>query len=299
MSSPEPKQPPEKSLLTDLTGVGTDWRSAVLVPVLAVISALIVGAFVIAVTDLDLLRTWTTQGPGPALAATFRTIGNAYGGLFKGAFGSLRGVSETLTASTPLILAGLSVAVGFQAGLFNIGAEGQMVIGGVSALMIAFSFPGLPAVVHVPLALIGGIIGGGVWGAIPGWLRAKTGAHEVITTIMMNWIAIRLLDYLLRVPILQAPGRTDPVSKSVVPSAYLPGIMTWINRNFRAHLGIVVALLVAWLFYWLLYKSTVGYEFRGVGYNPDAARYAGMNVAWAYILVMARRCRCRQVSALT
>jgi general nucleoside transport system permease protein len=287
MSSPEPKQPPEKSLLTDLTGVGTDWRSAVLVPVLAVISALIVGAFVIAVTDLDLLRTWTTQGPGPALAATFRTIGNAYGGLFKGAFGSLRGVSETLTASTPLILAGLSVAVGFQAGLFNIGAEGQMVIGGVSALMIAFSFPGLPAVVHVPLALIGGIIGGGVWGAIPGWLRAKTGAHEVITTIMMNWIAIRLLDYLLRVPILQAPGRTDPVSKSVVPSAYLPGIMTWINRNFRAHLGIVVALLVAWLFYWLLYKSTVGYEFRGVGYNPDAARYAGMNVAWAYILVMA------------
>jgi simple sugar transport system permease protein len=142
-------------------------------------------------------------------------------------------------------------------------------------------------VLHVTLALIAGIIGGAIWGGIPGWLRAQTGAHEVITTIMMNWIAIRLLDYLLRTPLLQAPGRTDPVSKSVLESAYLPRIMTWISPNYRAHFGIIVALAVAWFAYWLLFKSTIGFEFRAVGYNPDAAKYAGMSVTWAYILVMA------------
>lgn len=289
--SDQRQSPPEKEqksgFFADLTGVGVDWRSAVLVPLLAVFSALVVGAFIIAVTDLDLLRKWGTEGPGPALAATWHTIADAYGGLFKGAFGSMRGISETLTMSAPLILAGLAVAIGFRAGLFNIGAEGQMLIGGVFALMVAFSFPGLPGVLHVTLALIAGIIGGAIWGGIPGWLRAKTGAHEVITTIMMNWIAIRLLDYLLRTPVLQAPGRTDPVSKSVLESAYLPRIMSWIDPNYRAHFGIVVALLVAWFAYWLLFKSTIGFEFRAVGYNPDAAKYAGMSVTSAYILVMA------------
>jgi len=277
----------QKSFLADLTGVGADWRSAVLVPLLAVFSALVVGAIIIAVTDLDLLRKWTAEGPGPALAATFHVIADAYGGLFKGAFGSLGGLSETLTASAPLILAGLAVAIGFRAGLFNIGAEGQMVIGGAFSLMVGFSLAGLPPVLHVTLALIGGIIGGAIWGAIPGWLRAKTGAHEVITTIMLNWIAIRLLDYLLRTPILQAEGRSDPVSKSVLEGAYLPRIMSWINPSYRVHLGILVALLAAWFTYWLLFKSTIGFEFRAVGYNPDAAKYGGMNVAMAYVLVMA------------
>jgi simple sugar transport system permease protein len=266
-----------------LSGIGADWQSLILVPILAVFSALVIGAFIIAVSTVDLLRLWG-ESPGEAFTETFSTIGEAYAGLFEGAFGSVGAISETLTAATPLILAGLAVAIGFRAGLFNIGAEGQMLIGGMTALMIGFSFDGLPIVIHLPLAIIGGIIGGAIWGGFPGWLRAKTGAHEVITTIMLNWIAIRLVDWALKTPFIQAEGRTDPISKSVLESARLPKLF---GAQYRVHAGIILALLVAWFAYWLLFKSTIGYEFRAVGYNPDGARYAGISVTRAYILVMA------------
>ena len=279
--------PDEKSIRgkfwEQLSGIGADWQSLILVPILAVISALVIGAFIIAVSTVDLLEMWG-ESPGKAFSETFRTIGEAYAGLFEGAFGSVGAISETLTAATPLILAGLAVAIGFRAGLFNIGAEGQMLIGGMSALMVGFSFEGLPLVIHLPLAIIAGIVGGAIWGGFPGWLRAKTGAHEVITTIMLNWIAIRLVEWALKTPFIQAEGRTDPISKSVLDSAFLPKLF---GSQYRVHFGIILALLVAWFAYWLLFKSTIGYEFRAVGYNPDGARYAGISVTRTYVMVMA------------
>jgi len=250
-----------------------DWGALVAVPLLAVLSALIVGAVLIVISE----------GPGAVLLA--------YKALFQGAFVGWGSVSETLLASTPLMLAGLSVALGFRAGLFNIGAEGQMTIGGLTAVIVGVSFEGLPAVVHLPLALIAGVAGGAVWGLIPGALRAKTGAHEVITTIMLNFIAFRSLDYALKQPLVQAEGRFDPISEVVPPSASLPKILTWLPvegaERLRLNLGFLIALAVAWLVYWLLFKSTVGFELRAVGANPSAAKYGGMGVVGAIVLVMA------------
>jgi ABC-type uncharacterized transport system permease subunit len=274
----------DNRLFREITGVGLDWRSAALVPVLAVITALIASAFIIAVTDIEALRIWGSN-PGEAARGTFGTIGSAYLALFDGAFGSASAWSETLIAAGPLILTGLSVAIGFRAGLFNIGAEGQMIIGGLLATIVGFSLH-LPWPIHLPLALLGGLVGGAIWGGIPGLLRAKTGAHEVITTIMLNWIAIRFLDWALTVDFIQAPGREDSISKDVLASARLPRFFPN-DPRVRLHAGILLALLAAAFIYWLLYRTTVGYEFRAVGYNPDAAHYAGMNVTWLYVLVMA------------
>jgi simple sugar transport system permease protein len=252
---------------------GVDWRSLVLIPTLAVLSALIVGAVFIVLTE----------GLGAILPA--------YEALFTGAFVGWGSISETLLVATPLTLAGLSVALGFRAGLFNIGAEGQMTVGGLTAVIVGFSFEGLPAVAHVPLAVLAGLVGGALWGFIPGVLRAKTGAHEVITTIMLNFIAFRTLDYVLKLPGIQQPDRFDPISKPVVASARLPKILGWLPIDnaggLRVHLGFLVALLMAWVVYWLLFKSTIGFEFRAVGANPSAAKYGGMSVVGATILVMA------------
>lgn len=290
--TPEPAAaPPEKKgglkgsrLFREITGVGLDWRNALLVPLLAVLTALIVGAIIIAVTDIEALRIWGSD-PGAAARDTFGTIKDAYIALFQGAFMGIKAWSETLVAAAPLILTGLSVAIGFRAGLFNIGAEGQMLMGGLLATIVGFSL-NLPWPIHLPLALLGGIIGGALWGGIPGLLRAKTGAHEVITTIMLNWIAIRFMDWVLRSEFIVATGRDDPVSKDVASTARLPQFFPN-DPTIRLHAGIVLALLAAGFIFWLLYKTTVGYQFRAVGYNPDGAHYAGMSVTWLYVLVMA------------
>ncbi len=249
-----------------------DWKTILVIPLLAVLSALIIGAVIIILTD----------GIGAVLPA--------YSALFRGAFLGWNSISETLLAATPLILAGLAVAVGFQAGLFNIGVEGQMTIGGLTAVIVGFSFVGLPLLVHLPLAIFAGFLGGALWGFIPGILRAKTGAHEVITTIMLNFIAYRTLDYLLKLPFIQKEGRFDPVSEDVLPSALFPRILTWLpvenSQRLRLHLGFIFALAIAWLIYWMLYRSTVGFEFRAVGANPSAAKYGGMGVGFTIVLVM-------------
>ena len=161
-----------------------------------------------------------------------------------------------------------------------------MLIGGMFALVAGFQFD-LPIFLHIPLAALAGLIGGALWGAIPGYLRAKTGAHEVITTIMLNFIALRLVDYLLTVDFFQLEGRNDPVSKSVLESARYPRLIDFINPRYRVHFGIVIAVLAAVAIWWLLFRSTIGFEFRAVGANPDGAKYAGMNVVLLYIGVMA------------
>lgn len=247
----------------------TDWRTGLVIPLLAVFTALVIGVLIIMVTGSSF---------GEAMAA--------YQALLQGSIGSVKAISETLTAATPLILSGLSVALAFRAGLFNIGGEGQALIGGMFAVWVGFSITGLPIYIHLPLAVLAGIIGGAIWGFIPGVLKAKTGAHEVITTIMLNYIALRLVDYFLKTSIFQREGRNDPVSKNVEPTANYPAFLSSIDPSLRVHAGLFVALAAAVFVSWLLFRTTIGFEFRAVGANPNAARYAGISVSKVYILVM-------------
>ncbi|MGH2730403.1 MAG: ABC transporter permease [Actinomycetota bacterium] len=256
---------------------------AFLVPFLALITALIVGALVIVFSDPDTLDAWGSffNNPGNALEASWELIYDSYSALFESSLGSKNALSETVVQATPLMLAGLSVALAFRAGLFNIGAEGQLLAGSLAAGYVGFTYD-LPAVVHLPLALLAGFAGGAVWGGIAGILKARTGAHEVITTIMLNFIALRLTDYLLLTDTYLRPGRSDPISKPVAESAELPQLA----GDLRIHAGIIVALLAAYAIWWLLFRSTVGFRFRAVGANPSAAAYAGMGVGGTYVLAM-------------
>ena len=263
------------------TGVGSSIGQAIVIPLLAVFTALVIGAFIIAVTDVDTLPLWGSD-PAEAFRLTFSGIYDAFKALFVGSLGSPRAISETLFAATPLILAGLAVAVGFQAGLFNIGVQGQMLIGGMAGLWVGFSID-VPMIFHIPLAIIAAIIGGALWGAIAGFLKAKTGAHEVITTIMLNFIAVFLVDYLLQSSLFQQAGRNDPISQPANPSAQFPTLI----GSYRINIGFLIALVAVGFVWWLMYRSTIGFEFRAVGFNPDGGRYAGMNVAWIYVSVMA------------
>jgi simple sugar transport system permease protein len=189
-----------------MTGVGESAGRALLVPALALVLALVVGAFIIMVTDVD---AWRMMGEdtGAAIGDMLSGVLVAYRELFQGAFGSVRAISETLFTATPLILAGLAVAVGFRTGLFNIGARGQMYIGGLFALWVGLHVE-LPAVLHIPLAVAAAIVGGGLWGGLAGFLKARTGAHEVITTIMLNFVAAFFVLYVLKTSVFQAEGRS-------------------------------------------------------------------------------------------
>jgi general nucleoside transport system permease protein len=247
-----------------------DVEDIIIVPILAVIIALFLGGLVMLATGVGLPR-----------------IGVAFAALFTGAVGSPAALSETLTAAAPVTLAGLGIALGFRAGLFNIGAEGQLILGGLAAVVVGFAFTGLPAFVHLPLALLAGALVGAAWAAIAGWLKAATGAHEVITTIMLNLIATQLLGYLLRNPPIQNPGRSDPISQSVLSSAQLPRLFASFDPSLRVHAGILIMIAAVVLVYWLLFRTTIGFEFRSSGSSPEAARYAGMRSGLIIVLVMA------------
>ncbi|MDZ4718068.1 MAG: ABC transporter permease [Roseiflexaceae bacterium] len=234
-----------------------------LVPILAIFTALVIGALII--------------------VATGASVTAAYSGLFRGALGTPQALANTLVAATPYIFAGLAVALGFKCGLFNIGAEGQLVMGAISAAVAGAAFTGLPAIIHLPIALIAGILGGALWGGIAGFLRAKTGAHEVITTIMLNYIAIRLTDYLIKVP-LKDPAASAPRTRFISPAAELPFLF---GADYRLNAGFILAILAAILIWWLLSKTTIGFEIRTVGANPNAAQYAGMSITRNFILAMA------------
>ncbi|HTP00342.1 MAG TPA: ABC transporter permease [Anaerolineales bacterium] len=255
----------EKGTTNRLRGV----LDALLVPVLAIITALIVGGLII----------WAVGGNAIA----------AYKALVQGAFGSPRALSETAVWSTPYIFAGLAVAFAFKGGLFNIGAEGQLALGAVAAALIGYALPvwlgiQLSPFIHIPLAVGMGILAGAIWAAIPGALKAYTGAHEVINTIMMNYIALNITSFLLNGPMkdpdpLNVVARTPPIALS----ARIPPIFP----HLRVHWGFVLALLVAVFVWWILQKTTLGREIRTVGANPDAAKYAGINVKRMIIVTMA------------
>ena len=281
-------------------------KDALMLPLLSVFTALIIGGFLIIISTPQVLEAWGnfTGNPGKALAITFTTVINAYVALFQGAFGSpvamvsafgtffstgetrqlldaFRPLSESLVITTPYIFAGLAVALGFRGGLFNIGVEGQLFVGGLASAYVGYSIKGLPWVIHLPLAVLAGVLAGAIWGAIPGILKAKTGAHEVINTIMMNYIAFRLTDHLLQGPMARPDGL--PITPEVLPTAYLPALF---SRPMRIHVGFFLALGVAWLVYWFLFKTTLGMEIRMVGANARAARYAGVRIAFITVLTM-------------
>ena len=241
---------------------------AVLVPVLAVFTALLLGAVIIVLAG------------GNPLAA--------YVGLFQGAFGSARALSETTVWATPYIFAGLAVALAFKGGLFNIGAEGQLAFGAVASAWVGYKLPellgiNLPAILHLPLAVGAGMLAGGIWGAIPGWLKARTGAHEVINTIMMNYVALNLTSFLLNGS-MKDPNPLNVVARTpqIAESARFPPLFA----GFRIHWGFVLALVAAGLVWWVLEKTTLGFEIRTSGANPDAARYAGVNVRRTIVVTM-------------
>jgi general nucleoside transport system permease protein len=272
-----------------------------LVPFLAVFTALVIGALVIVLSDAALLTLWASD-PLKALGDSLKAVGDGYGALFTGGLGNpetyaaaftsgdldqivkaFNPVSESLLAATPLIFTGLAVALGFRSGLFNIGAEGQLYLGAIVATFVGFSLHGLPMFVHLPLAVAAGFLGGALWGFVPGLLKARTGAHEVIVTIMMNYISYQLVIWVLSQSWYQRPGRSDPVSPMVDPSAMLPQIIDGLRLNW----GFVLALVAAAVVSWLLFRSTLGFEFRAVGLNPSAARYAGMSISRTLIVTMA------------
>ncbi|MGG5751134.1 ABC transporter permease [Zafaria sp. Z1313] len=268
-------------------------QSSALVSVLAVVLSLIVGGLLIALTDE---RTRGAAGyffsrPGDTLSAAWQAASGAYAAMFRGAvfnYNASNGVdmikplTETLTMATPLITASLGVALAFRAGLFNIGAQGQIIIGAAMAGYIGFAWQ-LPWPIHILLVVLVAMLGGAVWGGLVGWIKARTGAHEVILTIMFNYVAVHLLAYILTLPAMLRPGSNNPVSPIMQPSAQYPLIL---GPDFRVHLGFLLGLLATWGVWWLLERSTIGFELKAVGANPSAARTAGINTTRATVIAM-------------
>lgn len=263
----------------------TSLKQILLVPAYAVLSGLIIGAI--------------------AILASGGNVLEAYGALFTGSFGipsrfvdgfqqffstgetagllkAIYPFTESLVTATPYIFGGLAVALGFRCGLFNIGAEGQFFIGALCSAFVGYSIKGIPFYIHLPLALLAGAAGGALWGTVPGFLKARFGAHEVVNTIMMNWIAFRLSDWLLNGPMKASGFR--PVTPNVQVTAELP---RFFPDPLRLNWGFILALITAYVVYWFLFKTTIGFEIRSVGANPDAAKYAGMSIVRNLVLVMA------------
>jgi ABC-type uncharacterized transport system permease subunit len=305
-TNPETNDQKKVSKSTEPRKQGSKLIQTLLVPALAILTGFIIGAIVIALSNDAVIAAYRNffHAPGTALAATWKAIATAYGALLHGSLGSIpeiyKGIqsysatgnskpllmaiypfTESLATVTPYILAGLAVAVGFKCGLFNIGAEGQFGIGALCSVFVGYSLHGLPWYIHLPLACLAGAAGGAIWGAIPGLLKGLTGAHEVVITIMMNYISFRLSDWLLNGP-MKAPGYR-PLTTVIENSAMLP---RFFPAPLRFNWGFFLALAVAVFVWWFLFKTTIGMEIRSVGANPDGARYAGMNIVKNFVIAM-------------
>ncbi|GAA0608895.1 ABC transporter permease [Kribbella sandramycini] len=258
------------------------WAIQGLVSVSAIVLALLVGAILIIVGDDEVNAAVKYFGAAPmdTISAAFSAVGEAYQALAVGAIGGITPISESLTQATPLICGGLAVSLAFRTGLFNIGAQGQLIMGAILAGYVGFAWH-LPPVLHLIVAIVAGLIGGAIWGGMVGLLKARTGAHEVIVTIMLNYVAIYLLQWLLTTSTFQRPGRADPISPIVDANAQYPQF-----GDTRLHVGFLLALVAAVFVWWLLNKSTIGFELRAVGANADASKTAGMSVGRAYVVAM-------------
>ncbi|WP_442860332.1 ABC transporter permease [Arthrobacter sp. zg-Y40] len=267
--------------------------SHAVVSVLSVLLALVVGGILIAATDEEVgaAASYFFSRPTDLLAAAWSAASGAYVALFQGSVLNFEAettarffypLTQTLTVATPLILAGLGVAVAFRTGLFNIGAQGQILIGAAMAAWVGFTFH-LPVGLHLLLVIVAGMLGGAIWAGIAGALKAKTGAHEVIVTIMLNYVAINLVLFLLSTPAFQRPGSSNPISPQLDENAMFPPLL---GAGFRLHWGFVLAVLATVFIWWLMNRSTVGFELKAVGANPSAARNAGISTTKGYIIVM-------------
>ncbi|GAA2171632.1 ABC transporter permease [Agrococcus versicolor] len=267
-----------------------------MVSLLAVLVAFVVGGVLIAATDETVQESsgYFFARPGDTLGAIASAVGGAYWALFQGSIFNfsrpeggfvafIRPLTETLHFAAPLIAAGLGVAVAFRVGMFNIGGRGQMLAAAAAAGWVGFSFP-MPPVLHVLVALVAGMLAGALWAGIAGLLKARTGAHEVITTIMLNFVALWLLSYLIRTPgLLQAPGSNNPITPGTLESAQLPLLL---GAQFNLTWGIVLSVLAVVVAWWLIERSSLGFRFRAVGLNPQAALNAGMDVKRVYVQAM-------------
>ncbi len=266
-----------------------------MISILAVLLAFVAGAILIAFTDDDVKAAlvYFFSRPGDTFVAIWKSTTGAYIALFQGSIynfkrpsfaDGIRPLTETLTFATPLIVAGLGVAVGFRAGMFNIGGRGQMLVAAGAAGYVGFAWP-MPAGIHLIVAILAGVMAAALWGGLVGLLKARTGAHEVIVTIMLNYIAFYLISYLLNTKgALQAPGSSNPKSPPMLETAIFPNLL---GPDYNLHLGFVFAIAATIFVWYLMNRSNMGFEFRAVGANPNAARVAGINVPRNYIYAMA------------
>ncbi|ROQ54965.1 nucleoside ABC transporter membrane protein [Rathayibacter sp. PhB152] len=265
-----------------------------LMSVLAVLLSLIAGGVLIAATDPEVQSAagYFFARPLDTLQAIWQSVAGAYSSLFQGSVynfrregfaNGIKPLTDTLAFATPLIAGGLGVALAFRVGLFNIGGRGQMLIAAACAGWVGFSFD-LPFGVHLIITLAAGILGGALWGGLVGLLKARTGAHEVILTIMLNYVAFYFVSYLLRTPgALQAPGSNNPKSPGMKDTAVFPDLL---GSGYSLNLGFVFAILATVFVWWLLNRSSIGFKFRAVGENPHAARVAGIDVKNSYVYAM-------------
>ena len=275
------------------------------VPALAIVTAFIVGSIFILITDFTNLQRLGTDPIGAIGSAAGGVIA-AYQAMILGAFGdpariataiqggtprqiaaAIRPLTETLVAATPLIFTGLAVAVAFRTSVFNIGVEGQFILGAFGSTVALLVMRDLPAPISLIGAIIAGVLTGAVWGFIPGFLKARTGAHEVITTIMLNYVAVQIVLFGLRSDFLRQEGSSQPISKLLDGIARVPGILDPFGLpGIRLHYGFVLALVMAVVVSWFLFKTTKGFELRAAGFNLTAAKYAGMSASGSIILAM-------------
>ena len=264
------EHPPQASVPDEPRGrrsLTSRLRATVLVPAAAIVLALVVGALIM-IASSPLVR-----GFDPLLPLT------AYSALVAGSVGSTNALINTLVQATPLVLTGLAVGIGFKAGLFNIGAQGQFLMGGLAAAAVGVAVAGLPPIVAIPMAVLAGMAAGLAYGFVPGFLKAFTGAHEVVTTIMLNYVAIQVIAYAASGPLRGENvtfARTDTITSAALP----------VIAGREGHIGILFAAIAVPILAWLLFRSTLGFEIRTVGANPDAARYAGMHPRALIILTM-------------
>lgn len=264
--------------------------------ILSIVLGFLVGALFMIGSNKEFIEAlgYLFSRPSDALMAAVNVVSEGYGALFKGAIynadadtfeKAIRPLTETLRLGAPLIAAGLGIGLTFRVGLFNIGGTGQLIFGMIFATFVATRLE-LPFVLHTIVAMIAGIVGAGLLGAMVGFLKARTGAHEVILTIMLNYVALYFFTFLMRDPALLQESRAtgNPKADPAAETALLPKL---IGDNYSLHWGLILALVSVVVFWWLMERSTIGFRLRMVGFNPDAARTAGINVEKTYILAMA------------
>jgi general nucleoside transport system permease protein len=267
--------------------------SSIVLTILAIVVSLVVGAILIAATNPDVQTAagYFISRPSDTFQAIWQSVSGAYAAIFRGgvydftttSFGDgIKSLLNSLGFATPLIAAGLGIAVGFRSGVFNIGGTGMILVAAAAAGWVGFAFD-MPFGIHMIVAILAGLAAGGIWGFIVGFLKARTGAHEVIVTIMLNYVALYLVDYLLNSPVLRDPSSNAPVSPPEKQTAIFFHIL---GPQYSLNFGFVLVIAATIFCWWLLSRSSLGFKLRAVGENPRAARVAGIRINRMFVYVM-------------